>query len=176
MRILTLSTAAAAVALMAVPAAAQSLSDPSWYGTVGVANVGAEDTDVDLNAVTGRIGARLNPYFGVEGEASFGVGEEEVATAIDAQLNHDAAAYAVGFFPVSNNFEVFGRVGYGTTEIEVSGGGLTASEDGQSLNYGVGAQYFFDGANGVRGDWTRRDFEDDNGEADVWSVSYVRRF
>ncbi len=176
MRILTLSTAAAAVALMAVPAAAQTLSDPSWYGTVGVANVGAEDTDVDLNAVTGRIGARLNPYFGVEGEASFGVGEEEVATGIDAQLNHDAAAYAVGFFPVSNNFEVFGRVGYGTTEIEVSGGGLSASEDGQSLNYGVGAQYFFDGANGVRGAWTRRDFEDDNGEADVWSVSYVRRF
>ncbi len=176
MRNLTLSTAAAAVALMAVPAAAQSVSDPSWYGSVGVANVGAEDTDVDLNTVTGRLGARLNPYFGLEGEASFGIGDEEVAPGVDAQLNYDAAAYAVGYFPVSNNFELLGRVGYGTTEIEVSGGGLTASEDGESLNYGVGAQYFFDGANGVRGDWTRRDFEDDAGEADVWSVSYVRRF
>ena len=48
--------------------------------------------------------------------------------------------------------------------------------DGESWNYGVGANYYFDGQNGLRGDWTRRDFEDDAGEADVYSVSYVRRF
>ncbi|WP_296820749.1 porin family protein [Brevundimonas sp.] len=174
MRILALTTAAAAVAFTAAPAAAQI--DPSWYGSVGVANVSAEDTDVDLNAVTGRLGARLNPYFGVEGEASFGLGDESVAPGVDAELSHDASAYAVGYYPISNNFEVFGRVGYGTTEIEVSGAGSSVSENEDSLNYGVGAQYFFDGANGVRGDWTRRDFRDDAGEADVWSISYVRRF
>lgn len=176
MQTVKLAAAAAAAAFIAAPAAAQSVSNPSWYGSIGWANVGAENTDVDLNAVTGRLGARLNPYFGLEGEASFGVGDEQVAPGVNAQLNYDAAAYAVGYFPVSNNFEILGRVGYGTTDIEVSGGGLSASAGEESLNYGVGAQYFFDGANGVRGDWTRRDFRGNNGEADVWTINYVRRF
>ena len=29
---------------------------------------------------------------------------------------------------------------------------------------------------GVRADYTRHDFEDDAGKADVWSVGYVRKF
>ena len=55
--------------------------------------------------------------------------------------------------------------------------GLSVTEDGESVNYGAGANYFFDGQNGVRADWTRRDFTDDNGgEVDTYGVSYVRRF
>lgn len=176
MRTLAITAIAAAVAAVAVPASAQSWSSPSWYGSLGYGNVSAEDADVDLDTITGRVGARFNPYFGVEGEASFGLSDEEVLPGVDVSLNYDAAAYAVGFVPVSQNLELFGRIGYGTTEIEASGGGLTASEDGDSWNYGVGANYFFDGLNGVRADYTRRDFQDDGGEADVWTVSYIRRF
>ena len=53
---------------------------------------------------------------------------------------------------------------------------MTASGDGESVNYGVGANYFIDGRNGIRADWTRRDFRDDGGEADTYGLSYVRRF
>lgn len=176
MRIIAFSAAAVAVAAIAAPAAAQSFQDPSWYVSGGYANVSAEDADVSLDAVTTRVGARFNPYFGAEGELSIGVGEEEVAPGVDANLNYDAAIYAVGAVPVSPNLELFARAGYGTSEIEVSGGGLTLAEDGDSWNYGVGANYFIDGLNGVRADYTRRDFQDDGGEADVWSISYVRRF
>lgn len=176
MRTIAFTAVAAIAASIAVPAAAQSLSSPTWYGSAGYSNLSTEDSDISLDALTGRVGARFNPYFGAEGELSVGLGEEELAPGIDASLNYDAAVYGVAAFPVSQNFEVFGRVGYGTTELEASGGGVTVTEDGDSFNYGVGANYFFDGANGVRADYTRRDFQNDGGEADVWSINYVRRF
>lgn len=169
MRKFLLATTVLGLAAAAAPALAQD-----YYGTLGYSNLSAEDTDVDLGAIDARLGARLNPYFAVEGEVGIGIGEETVA-GIDVEREYDAAVYAVGLYPVSSNFDIFGRVGFGTTSVEASAGGVTVSEDGESFNYGVGAQYFFDGANGVRGDWTRRDYEDD-GEADVWSISYVRRF
>ena len=177
MRTFAFTAVAAVAAAIAAPAAAQSFSSPTWYGSVGYSNLSTEDSDISLDAVTGRVGARFNPYFGAEGELSIGVGEEEVLPGVDVNLNYDAAVYGVAAYPVTPNFELFGRLGYGTTELEASGGGVTVAEDGDSLNYGVGANYFFDGLNGVRADWTRRDFQDDsNGEADVWTINYVRRF
>ena len=47
---------------------------------------------------------------------------------------------------------------------------------GDSWNYGAGANYYLDGVNGVRADWTRRDFDGDSNELDSYTLSYVRRF
>ncbi|HEV7229000.1 porin family protein [Brevundimonas sp.] len=169
-----LSTAAAA--LFAAPAMAQDASNV--YGSVGYSQIEAEE--VELGAVTGRLGYKFNPNFAVEGEASFGVADEDVdlGGGVTANVEHeyDAAVYAVGILPISPNFELFGRAGYGTTEIEASAAGVSASESGESWNYGVGANWSFDGRNGIRADWTRRDFTNDGGEADVWSLGYVRKF
>ncbi len=174
MRNVFLYTAAAA-ALFAAPAMAQDASNA--YGSIGYSQLEAEG--VDLGAVTGRLGYKFNPNFAVEGEASFGVSDDDVtigATTASVEHNYDAAVYAVGILPISPNFELFGRAGYGTTEIEASAAGFSAAESGESWNYGVGANYYFDGQNGVRADWTRRDFTNDGGEADVWSLGYVRKF
>ena len=54
--------------------------------------------------------------------------------------------------------------------------GFDGEVDGESWNYGAGANYYLDGVNGVRADWTRRDYRDNGGEADAYSVSYIRRF
>lgn len=174
MKTLALSTLAAVAALSAAPAVAQD--GPSYNGSIGYSRVTTEGTDANLDALTARFGARFNPYLGAEGEASIGVNGEEVAPGVDVELDHQFAVYGVAFAPVSENLDLFARLGYGQSELSVSGPGFGASEDGESWNYGVGAQYFFDGANGVRGDWTRHDFKDDGGEADVFSVSYVRKF
>ena len=174
MRSLVLS--AAALALMASPALAQ---DPTSniYGTIGYSQLDADG--VELGAVTARIGTRFTPNFGAEGEVSLGVKDEDFrvgTTTVSADLQYDAAVYGVGYVPLGQNFELFGRVGYGTSEIKVSGPGVTATADGESWNYGVGAHYTLDGQNGIRADWTRRDFRDDGGEADVWSLNFVRKF
>jgi hypothetical protein len=169
--------ATAAVSLFALPAAAQSFSQPQWYGTAGYTALDADS--VDLGAITGRIGAKVSPNFAFEGEASIGVVDDDVTVGgvtASVEQDYDAAAYAVGILPVAPNFELFGRVGYGTTSIKADVAGITAEEDGESVNYGVGGNYFFDANNGIRADWTRRDFTDDNGEVDTYGVSYVRRF
>src|SRR5690606_36640127 len=170
---------AAAVSVFALPAAAQVVQPggPTYYGTLGYSQL--DHSDGDLGAVTGRLGAKLNPYLGVEGEASIGVKDDDFTVAgVEGKLEHDydAAAYVVGTLPVTPNFELFARGGYGTTSIKAELAGVESEADGESWNYGVGANYFFDGQNGVRGDWTRRDFTDDGGEVDVYSLNYVRRF
>lgn len=157
---------------------AQSISNPQVTGSIGYTQLDGDNAD--LGAVTGRLNAKVNRYVGVEGEASFGVKDDEITVGgVTGDLSHeyDAAAYVVGTLPVSPNFELFGRVGYGTTSIKADVAGFTATEDGESVNYGAGANYFFDGRNGVRADWTRRDFTADNGgELDTYGLSYVRRF
>ena len=170
--------ATAALTLLAAPAMAQTISNPQVTGSLGYTHLDGEDAS--LGAITGRLNARVNRYVGVEGEASFGVKDDEITVgAVTGDLSHeyDAAAYVVGTLPISPNFELFGRVGYGTTSIKAEAAGLSTTEDGESVNYGAGANYFFDGRNGVRADWTRRDFTDDNGgELDTYGLSYVRRF
>jgi hypothetical protein len=179
MKSLILATAAVAT-LAAVPAvaSAQSMNQPEIYGSVGYAH--ADVDGVDLGAIQGRLGAKFNPYFGVEGELAAGVKDDSIAVApgvnADVELNHSAGIYGVGFLPIAPNADLFARVGYATTEAEVSAAGVSAKADGESWNYGVGGRYFLDGQNGFRADYTRQEFQDDGGHADVWSVGYVRKF
>ena len=168
--------ATAALTLIAAPAMAQDHGPVT--GSIGYTHLDGDDAS--LGAVTGRLGYRFTPYIGIEGEASVGVQDEDITVGgVDGTLEHeyDAAAYVVGTVPVSPNVELFGRVGYGTTSLKGEVAGVDVSEDGESINYGAGANWFFDGQNGVRADWTRRDFrEDDGGEIDTYGLSYVRRF
>ncbi|MCS6627185.1 porin family protein [Roseibacterium beibuensis] len=169
--------ATAALTLIAAPAMAQDPASPVT-GSLGYTHLDADDGS--LGAVTGRLGYDFTRNFGIEGEASVGVKDEDVTIAgVDGSLEHeyDAAVYGVAKVPVSENLELFGRVGYGTTSIKADIAGVSATEDGESLNYGAGANWYFDGRNGLRADWTRRDFQDDGAaEVDTYGLSYVRRF
>lgn len=165
--------------LCATPALAQvaDADGPQIYGSVGYTAI--ETDAAELGAVTARVGVRANRYLGVEVEASTGVTKDDFEISIGGagsyELSHDVAAYAVASYPLPAGFEVFGRVGYGTTKIEADVPGVTGI-DGESLNYGGGVAWFVR-ADGLRAEWTRRDFSDDiAGEADSWSLSYVRRF
>ena len=169
--------ATAALTLIAAPALAQ---EPGSRVTGSVGYTQLDGDSADLGAVTGRLGYRFTPYFGIEGEASVGVKDDDVSFGgVNGKVEHDydAAAYGVATLPVNENLELFGRLGYGTTSIKADVAGFTAREDGESVNYGVGANYFIDGRNGIRADWTRRDFRDDGaGELDTYGLSFVRRF
>lgn len=172
----TLTALVAACALL--PAAALAQDDSRAYATLGYTAI---DTDqASLGAVTGRFGYKALPWIGAELEAGVGVEDESFDVSIGGtggtiELKHDVAAYAVAFLPLGDHFEAFARVGYGTSKIESSVAAVRVLNEGESFNYGVGASAFLDGWNGVRVDWTQRDFQD-GGEADTWSVSYVRRF
>lgn len=172
-----LFAAASVAALVSIaPAIAQAQTTGSGvYGTLGYSQT--DGSGVDLGAIQGRVGYRANPWLGVEAEGALGVKDDDVTiggTDVDVEMKHQAAAYVVGFAPVGANTDLIARFGYGTTKLKGKYNGIEVSDDGESWNYGLGAQHHFDGVNGVRVDWTRHDF--DGGNADVWSVGYTRKF
>ena len=171
------AASAATVAAFAPATASAQVSNVAGYGSLGYSH---HDLDgADVGAIQGRLGARFGQFVGVEGELGLGVKKDNLDVGgIDgkAKMNYSAAAYAVGFLPVGENADLFVRGGYGTTKGSVTVPGVFERVSGESWNYGAGGQYFFDGSNGVRADYTRHEFTDDGGKADVWSVGYVHKF
>ncbi len=157
--------AAAAVALMgfAAPAMAQNIE-----GSVSYASVSVED--VDLGAIRGALSWQSSNFIGLEGEFAFGVGDDDIIPGVTAELKTMYGVYATATADISENAAIFARVGYAGGEVEAAG----LSSDDSGLAYGAGAKFFLDGKNGVRIDYTKLDFDD--GDADVWSIGYVRRF
>lgn len=157
------------------------------------ATVDLGDQSVDITMLTGRVGYRLNNFLALEGELGFGLGEEnldqlvpvnidgtivDVDTNIDLSINNYYVGFARAILPVSDEFEVFVRAGYGQAKAEAdvtaSVGGFSASgsaSDKESgVAYGLGAQYNFTAKDGIRLDYTRLE------DSDILGIAYSRRF
>ena len=176
--------AAASLAAIAAAVPAAALAQDAAATKVGPyvgLNAGIVDgsAGVDLKAIQGRLGYRFNNWIGVEGDLATGLESDTDNIAgvdVNTKLKHSAAAYVVGFAPIGANTDVLARVGYGTTKLRAKAAGVSASDSEESFNFGVGAQHHFDGLNGVRVDYTRQEFRHDNGNANVWSLGYTRKF
>ncbi|ESQ74008.1 porin family protein [Asticcacaulis sp. AC402] len=173
MKTLLIATTAAALALSgAVAANAQDVGQV--YGSVGYQGTQNDTTDTNVNGINARIGTRLTPYFGIEGEAALGT-DSDKGPGGEYKLTNKVAAYGVGFLPVSPRFDLIGRVGVSDTDLKApaAAGKL---EQGTALEYGVGAQYHFDNDLALRADYTKADFNGDKGEAGTTSVSLIKKF
>jgi outer membrane immunogenic protein len=175
MKLAIIAAASASVlALAAIPAVASAADQWSGvYGTLGYTDTNVSNNGPDVGGVTGRIGWKSNMFWGVEAEGTAGAKKDTIA-GTEYKLSDQFAGYLTATVPLQNNFEVFARVGYGTTKIKTTPAGVGGSDD--SWNYGAGAQWFWDSKNGLRGDYTRENFQKGGGDANVWSASYVRRF
>ncbi len=174
-----IAAAAAAATVAGLPAIAQAQDAADNIGAyVNIGGAYASQDGIHLGAIQGKVGYRLHPNFGVEGEAAFGVDDDSLtvgtATA-KIELSHQFAAYVIGFAPVATNTDLFARVGVGTTKIKASALGAGASGSDESINIGVGLQHHFDGVNGVRVEYLRSEY-DGGGNSDTFGVSYSRRF
>jgi outer membrane immunogenic protein len=168
------ASTASVLALAAIPAAASAADQWSgWSGSVGYSDTNVSKGGPDVGGVTGRLSWKSNQFWGVEGEGSFGAKKDTIA-GTEYKLNDQFAGYLTATAPISTNFDIFARVGYGTTNIKTTPVGGSGSD--QSWNYGAGAEWFWDNHNGLRGDYLRENFQKGGGDANVWSASYVRRF
>jgi outer membrane immunogenic protein len=169
------SIIAASLSALAIGSIAQA-QDASYTLGAGFERFSGDGVDLDSVVFRGRYD--FNNYFGVEGQANIGVGDDSVTvlgTTADVSLE-----YAVGVFGVvrafsNENGNVFMRAGYTNSQIDASVAGFSASADSDAWAYGVGGEYLFDGRNGVRFDYTKYDYNG-GGESDAYGVSYVRRF
>ncbi len=187
---------AAAVAATALGAGAPVLAQTTSFGGV-YGNLGWSENQVqgaNTGSVTGRVGGRFGRYVGVEAEGSIGVNSgdrtfmpgavNQTDVAVKQQLA--GAVYGVGFLPLTPNFDLLARVGYGGSRYDIDPTGVAGyrvNENG--IRYGAGAQYFFDGKNGLRVDYTRQEMNNPtdpggyfNGKdhANVWAVAFAHKF
>lgn len=196
------AAAAAAAICAAAPALAFAQDSAATTDTGAYANLGwshVTTNGASTEGIQGRLGYRFMPFLGVEGELRGGLstghttvnytsGTPPVTTSINTGIKQSlaGAGYVVGFVPLmSNRFDLIGRVGYGWSRYEVSPTGVPSGHANEhGIRYGAGAQYLFDGANGVRVDWTREHMSNFdvpaglavNNHADVWGVSFVHKF
>jgi hypothetical protein len=173
MKTLLIATAATAIALSGA-AVANAQDVGQVYGSIGYQGTKNDTTDTSVNGVNARVGTKLTPHFGVEGEAAIGT-NDDAGPGGDYKLTNKVAAYGVGFVPVSPRFDLIGRVGVSDTDLKAPAiaGKL---EQGTALEYGVGAQYHLDNDFALRADYTKSDFNGDKGEAGTTSVSLVKKF
>lgn len=142
MKVITKTTAIAALALAAASAQAQ------LYGEVGYStmNESAEGVDVNLGALSGIIGYGVHPNVAIEGMLAFGVQDDTVRVGgvpIKAELEHAYGVFVKPRVMLNPNFELFGRVGYVEAKAKASSGGISVSDSNGDWAYGLGGNYYF---------------------------------
>ena len=173
MKFLKAALAATAVTAFATSVQAQEASP--------YINVGVQSYEFDFHNVVGRVGYNFSENFGIEAEASFAVsGEKEEFEGVEVEttISSSFAAYLVGRYPVSEQFDLFGRVGYAsiTGKFTAKGNGFDESDSGTADGFGIGGgvQFNLDDSNGIRLGYTT--LEGDGASGDVFDLVYVRKF
>ena len=129
-------------ALAALSANALAAEDKTGRGYLGAiytaVKVSPDDgPDIDLGALGIRGGYYFNKYFSAEGRLGFGV-SDDTEGGETVELDNILGVYAVGHWPLSDQFQLYGLIGYSKIEITTSFGG---SDDDGGLSYGVGAEF-----------------------------------
>jgi hypothetical protein len=168
--------AALAAAIPLVVAGAAHAAGP-WYGEIGYTR-SEFDSDVNarLNIINLRGGGQWG-HWGGEMEVGAGLGDSSTSVSgfgFNVKENYEVGIYGVGFLPVSNDLDVFARVGAVGAQYHESANGLNTSNNEHGWAAGGGVRYFpKGGANGVRVEYTRYGMQDD---LNNYGVSYVRKF
>jgi OmpA-OmpF porin, OOP family len=151
---------------------------------IGKPNINTPNgTDKSSSAVGGMVlGYKFNKYLGVEGEYT-GIGE--VTDKLKGSAKGDAASLsAIGFLPLNDAFNLYGKLGVAHTKTKVSSN-LAPMNDAtrNSVTYGLGGEYNFDKNIGMRIGWDHYNAAVDtsvnnksNVNANVVSVGVVYNF
>ncbi len=167
--------AAVATTLLAA-SPAMAADDGGFYAgaSLGIFNVdesGFSESDTGYKLFGGWM---FNQFVGGEVEYIDGGTVRDGGFGIDSTgINLSAK----GNWPVNEQFDVFGKVGYyfWDADIDFTGNsGQEANSSGSDLSWGIGAGYDFTDNLGVVAEWQW--FQIEEADADMWSVGVVWKF
>jgi len=187
--------AALAVSAPAAFAQAKSAADTGWYvgGSIGQSKTDCESApgfSCDDKDTAYKIfgGYQINRNFGAE----LGYTDLGKVTASGGGLSVESKATAwdlvgVGAFPLSNQFSIYGKLGFYSGEVKVSSNvaGGSGKKTTTDLTYGAGVQYNFMRNLGARLEWQRYASAkqpdttvtaEDKSDIDVLSLGIVYKF
>ncbi|WP_426101624.1 outer membrane beta-barrel protein [Massilia sp. TSP1-1-2] len=129
---------ASALALMASASFAQTA--PSVYagGQINSTKVDGYDRETGAGLF---LGYQFNETYGLEvGYAR--LADFDAAPGVNVKLNQMSLS-GIATLPLSNGFNVFGRLGYNRIDAKASGSSRSATEDTSGALYGIGLGYNF---------------------------------
>lgn len=151
--------------LLAVPSLAAAQDGPRVYVNLGIEAVELNDFDNNgtifiveaAENIVLRGGVVLNDYFAIEGEGALGIGNADDDGIADYESRF--AGYGRLRYPfLDNSLEVFGRLGFATTDISsrnaIDPGAQTGVTYGGGLAFNFGNRREFQ----IRADLTRYEF------------------
>ena len=166
--------AVAATLLAASPAMAAD--DGGFYAGAGIGYFGVDESGFDESDTGFKLfgGWMYNQYVGGELEYIDG------GTVRDGEFGIETTAVNVslkGNWPVTEQLDVFGKVGYFFWDADVDlfgDGSQEVNESGSDLSWGIGAGYDFTDNFGLVAEWQW--FQIEEADADMMSVSAVWKF
>jgi len=136
---------AGAAAVLAFAAAAQA----QVYVEGAYSAMTYKDGSVSVKpaALSGVVGYEISPNLAAEGMLNLGVKDGSITEQGDTRKVGLTNAFGVFLKPkvmLSNEFEVFGRLGFAQTKLKFSAVDGSSTDSGSSFAYGLGANYYLD--------------------------------
>lgn len=163
---------ATATAFFALSSAHAQEAAPKLYAEVGYTQMNARASDgvtslkFSPKAVTGVFGYQFTPNMAVEGMLGFGA-DSKVKSAVGVFFKPSVA--------VSESIDLFGRLGWVHSELELSAAGVSMTDKGSDLAYGVGANFNLSKSSYIQANWMTY-YMKDQFKIDGFNVAYGFRF
>jgi len=142
---------------IAIASAFALMASTSFAQTTPGVYAGGQISSTDLDGVDDRetgaglfVGYQFNETFGLEfGYNRLADIDNFGGSRVNVKLNQMALS-GIATLPLSNGFNVFGRLGYSRLEAKASAGGFSGAADDTGAVYGVGLGYAFSPSVGAR--------------------------
>ncbi len=159
-------------------AVAQVANTPFYTGIayerldVNIPNAGS---GVKFDSLILRGGYRFSDYFGAEAEIGTGFKSDTVRIGnsdVKFESGLSLGVYGVGFLPLSDRFDLIGRLGYKKATVKAKSGATNAKASDSGFAWSVGGQYYLTGNSGIRIDYQQAS----GGDVKVITAGYQFRF
>ena len=140
------------LSVTAVLATAAAAAQAQVYVEGAIAPLTLKDSEAPVlkakpTVLTGIVGYEINPNVAVEGLLGLGLNKSSVtvggtSTNIDAKISTSYGIFVKPKVMVSNEVELFARLGYASSKLKLSTSGASRSETESSFAYGLGGNYY----------------------------------
>lgn len=170
----------ATVAISATAAQAQLYGEVGYMALNIKATEDAETLKANPSMLGLTIGYDVHKNVAIEGMVAFSVRKDGVefngeAIPVDVKVNNAYGIFVKPKVMLSENFEVFGRLGYVENKISASGFGETVSETNGDFAYGVGVNYYVNKTMYVTGNYMSV-YNKDNTKAGAFTIGLGMKF
>ena len=136
---------------------------------LGVTNYSDDGFDESDDGFKMLAGIRVNENMAIEGNYMDFGRQEGPFHGIKSNIKIDGFGLAaVGILPLSNEFDLFGKVGVFGWNADLTVGSVSTSDDGTDMLFGFGAAYHVSNQFSLRTEWEFIDI--DGGDLDMLSI------